>query len=102
MANSQNTTWVVSCVIWTNSRNGIPIIKHTDGRSYRREEYARARYNAIVKSLEESGHEIVKIDDSCGKSGEGIRAFDIYDKKKRNVSTYTVVFIDRNPVWNPK
>ncbi len=102
MANSQNTSWTVSCVIWTNSRNGIPLIKHVDSRSYRREQYARERYNAIVKSLEETGHEIVKLDDSCGKSCEGIRAYDIQDKKARNLSTYTVVFIDRNPIWNPR
>jgi hypothetical protein len=102
LPNSANTAWIVSCVIWSNARNGIPIIKHIDGRSYRREEYARARYNSIVKSLEESGHEIVELDDSCGKSCEGIRAFDICDKKKRNVSSYTVVFITRNPVWSQR
>lgn len=101
MANSSNTTWIVGCVIWTNANNGIPVIKHVDGRSYRREEYARSRYNAIVKSLEETGHHIVELDESCGKMSEGIRAFDSVGKKKRNESTYTVVFLDRNPMWKP-
>lgn len=94
MANSVNTTWIVSCVIWKKPKCGLPDIGHCDSRSYRKEGYARERFDAIVDSLKYDGFAIADLDVPYGESYEGIRA-----SKKSDV--YAVVYIDKNPVWRP-
>lgn len=94
MANSNNTTWLVSCVMWKRCSGGLPDVTHCDSRSYRKEWYARERFDAIIDSLKYDGFAIADLDVPYGESYEGIRA-----SKKSGV--YAVVYIDRNPVWKP-
>lgn len=95
MPNSKNTTWIVGYVMWEPSRNGIPTITFCDGRSYRQETYARDRYKVLVDSLKESGYSISKMKVPPDQIYEGIRAY-------KSADSVAAVFIDRNPVWDPK
>ena len=94
LSNSKNTNWIVSCVIWKQTKNGHPpIITHCDSRSFRSEENTKNRYYAIVDSLEQAGYSISELSIFNGKKCEGIRAFN-------NIGNSAVVFIDRNPIWH--
>ena len=97
MANSSNTTWIVSCVSIRTRRNGSVDILHCDGRSYRNEKYARDRYCSIINSFEEGGYSIEEIDCFGEKIGEGVCAF---KNKGGIVNEYTVIYMTRNPVWS--
>ena len=92
LANSPNTTWIVSCVIWKNSKGGLPNVTHCNSRSFRREDYARERFDSIIDSLIEDGFDIEKLEVPERESYEGIRAC-------RKSVVHAVVYIDRNPVW---
>lgn len=98
MANSPNTTWIVSCVTMKSRRNGSMDILHCDGRSYRSEKYARGRYDSVVRSYEEAGYSIDEIDCFGEKIGEGVCAC----KNKGGImNEYAIIYMTRNPVWTP-
>lgn len=98
MANSSNTTWIVSCMSFRTKRNGSVDILHCDGRSYRSEQYARDRYNDVVDSLNESGYSLEEIGNFGDKVCEGVCGC---KNKGGSSNEYTTVYITRNPVWTP-
>ena len=62
MPNSKNTSWIVSCVLWhTIGGYDMPVVTHCDSRTYRYEDYAMERYNAIIDSFKERHYEIEEL-----------------------------------------
>ena len=102
MAISSNTLWIVTCIKWRNARNGIPIIGNCNSRAYRNEKYARDRYDAILKSVQEFGYKMVPLDVPDNEEYEGYKGHYRPNPCERGNSNYILVFLDRNPIWDKR
>ena len=102
MANSKNTLWMVSCVQWTMTPKGESDINYCDSRGYRSENYARARYKAVLNYYKEAGYSIHEIATNEDDVYEGIRARRSKVVNGTRRVSHAVLYIDRNPVWDPR
>ena len=102
MANSSNPLSSVSVVKWKMSRNGLPVVTHCNCRSFRSDDNLNERYDAVVTSLKEQGYSLAPLEVPEWEDYIGVRGRRVSKSLERYSTEYVVVFIDRNPVWDPR
>ena len=93
----RNGSWVVSATTWRMTDDGFPKMGCCTGKCFRREEYARDLYDAMVRQYEEDGWMMTPIVKTLDyEEYEGVQGV-FFDEV--NGPTYMCVFIDRNRTY---